>query len=221
MSAAHERHSFRTCDVIVVETDPPYYENCYVIRHRDSDAVVIVDPGAGAAPILEAATAEGGRVSHILLTHAHPDHIASLYEIQTATNAPVIVHRDEKSILDAAGPWGQALLGRGIAVPEAALVFFSNEERLEEVLDGTTPIATPGHTPGGVCFLFDGFALTGDTLFMQGVGRTDFPGGNGPQLAASITRFLEQVPGDTLLFSGHGPAWTADEARRWWKDMAF
>lgn len=214
MLPAPESLAIGDYDVTVVVTAPPYYENCMVVRHRPTKATVIVDPGAGAAPILEAA--KGGTVAAILLTHGHPDHVASLAEVAEATGAPVLAHRAEQVVLDAADQWGQALLGRPVPVPP---VRYYDDEPTLDLLGGIRVIATPGHTPGGVCYVFDGFALTGDTLFMQGIGRTDFPGGDPRQLAASITRFLDGVPGETLLFSGHGPEWPAADARAWWRAM--
>lgn len=208
--------SFGDVDLHVVTTAPPYYENCYVLHHRPTNTQVVIDPGAGAGPILDRVKANGGTVAAIILTHGHPDHVASLAEIQAATGAPVLAHRSERMILDAAGEWGKALLGHAIEIPE--ITYFDDEPVLD-LVGGLQVIATPGHTPGGVCYVGEGFSLTGDTLFMGGVGRTDFPGGDGPQLSASITRFLERVAPETKLFSGHGGEWAVSDARPWWKTM--
>jgi len=216
MQPQTETHTLGDYDVTVVVTAPPYYENCMVVRHRPSGAKVIVDPGAGAAGILAAAQKMPGDVVAVLLTHGHPDHIASLAEVAAVTGAPVFAHRAEQVVLDAADEWGQALLGRPVPVPEVK--YFDDEPTLD-MMGGIRVVTTPGHTPGGVCFVFDGFAMTGDTLFMQGIGRTDFPGGDSRQLAASIRRFLDSVPGDTVLFSGHGPEWAAADAQKWWQAM--
>jgi glyoxylase-like metal-dependent hydrolase (beta-lactamase superfamily II) len=217
MTDPAKAHRFGDYDLHTVVTAPPYFENCYVVHHRPSGAQVIVDPGASPDLILDTVRANGGAVAAILLTHGHADHVAGLAEVAAATGAPVYAHPAEAMILDMASDWAAQLLGRPLSLPP--VTYFDAAAETLDVLGGVGVVATPGHTPGGVCYVLDGFAVTGDTLFMQGVGRTDFPGGDGRQLVASITRFLDRVPAGTELFAGHGPSWMAADARRWWAAM--
>lgn len=147
-------------EVHVVVSEPPYYQNCYVVKHGPSGRQVVVDPGDAAARIVERLKTNGGvdTVDAILLTHGHPDHIAALSHVATETGATVIAQDNERPILENAGQWGQMLLGRPLEVPEVA--WFQDEPEYDLAGAKVATVATPGHTPGGVCFVFPGFAMT-------------------------------------------------------------
>ncbi|MFC7453529.1 MBL fold metallo-hydrolase [Insolitispirillum peregrinum] len=210
---AEQTFQFGDYELRQVVTAPPYYENCYVVHHRPTASTMIVDPGASPREILAAADRMGGTVTAILLTHGHPDHVAGLQQVADGTKAPVYAHQNEQVILDAAAEWGMALLRTALTVPP--VTYFADQAVLD-LAGGVKVVATPGHTPGGVCYSFPGFALTGDTLFDHGFGRTDFPGGNTAHLRASITTLLDEVVPEDQLFSGHGGPWAASVARAWW-----
>lgn len=212
--------TFGGYSLTTVVTDPPYFENCYIVRHMDSGDQVIVDPGSAAERIIAQAQADGGTVKAILLTHGHPDHMGAAHALQQEFGVPVHAHRDENAIIAELHQWSMALLGQSLPAPQDVQLF-DGEPDLELGQVRCKAIYTPGHTPGGVTFAFDGFALTGDTLFQQGVGRTDFPGGDHGQLVSSITRLLQQLPDDSELFAGHGGSWTAAHAKRWWPSSPY
>jgi glyoxylase-like metal-dependent hydrolase (beta-lactamase superfamily II) len=165
----------------------PLAANCYVVS-AGGDAVVI-DPGAEANRVLKAV---GGReVAAILVTHGHSDHVGAVDELVAETGAPVMApHRD------------LALFEGYVGVPPARLL--KDGDRLEFGDISLTVIATPGHTPGSSCFYAPGVLFSGDTLFAEGVGRTDLPGGSAEALFNSIRERIFSLAGDTIIYPGHG-----------------
>lgn len=212
-------------DLMTVVTRPPWNQNCYVLRHRDSGAIGVIDPGGDLDKILAAVNLlqEGDEKApvEILLTHGHPDHIGALVDLADSLKAPYRAHLSEAEVIKASPKISAALMGIPMEPPEDCLYFNDGESRpLAGVGSDWRSIFTPGHTPGGVCYAFNGMVFTGDTLFCRGFGRTDLPGGDSVALMTSIKVLLDQIPGDSLLFSGHGPAWKASDAKKWWFNVS-
>jgi len=204
--------------VTTIITAPPWYENCYLVQHQPTDDQLVIDPGSDGERIVEMVNANGGALKAIWITHGHPDHVGGARGIQDALGVQCHAHQEEAPVVTQVAEWAMAMIQVRMEAPKD-LVFFNGEPALDFAGTKVQTVFTPGHTPGGVCYVFDGFAFTGDTLFNHGVGRTDFPGGDGRQLSESITNLLGVVPEETMLYSGHGPAWPAGEASRWWKAM--
>jgi hydroxyacylglutathione hydrolase len=215
----HHLGDFGDFSLTVVVTSPPWYENSYIVRHRPTGDLVVVDPGGDAPRILEAIEREPGNAKAIWLTHGHPDHLGAARALEKALGVPTIAHADEAPVIARSSELNKAFTGQAQEGP-GRVQSFTGEPSL--ILGGAPVrvIHTPGHTPGGVCYDFGPFVLTGDTLFRHGVGRTDLPGGDEETLWRSIGRLLGLVDDNAVLFSGHGPEWTGAEARRWWKTMS-
>ena len=191
----------------------PYQVNCYVLS-TDSDEAVVIDPGADADDILDYLRDEQLKPAAYLLTHGHADHISALGKMLATHAAPVLIHSEDQH-------W--AFIERnqippfyaGLHPAPATLRTITDGEELLLAGIKFKVIATPGHTPGGVCFYSpDAKTLfSGDTLFQGTVGRTDLPGGDGRILAQSLKK-LAVLPVDTMVLPGHGPETTIGEERR-------
>ena len=168
----------------------------YVIGDREKGEAVIVDPAYDPAGLVAFVEGEGMRVVGALATHFHPDHVGGSMMGHTLQgiaqlDVPVHVHRDES-------PFVQKVTG----VASTDLV---DHDSGDTVVVGDIPVEllhTPGHTPGSMCFLVGGVLVSGDTLFLEGCGRTDFPGSDPGQMYDSLQR-LCTLPDDTVVCAGH------------------
>ncbi|UCC74574.1 MAG: MBL fold metallo-hydrolase [Gemmatimonadota bacterium] len=191
----------------------PLQANAYLAICEETGRCALIDPGGEAERLLEAAANEGARVESILLTHAHLDHVGGVAAAKRKTGAPVLLHAADAGLYRAAP--AQALsFGLEVEQPpepdgqlEDGQIIEIGEEKLEVR-------HTPGHSPGHVCLIGDGFALVGDCVFAGSIGRTDLPGGDYRTLMESINEKLLRLPDDTILYSGHGPATTVGRERQ-------
>ena len=193
-----------------------YRENAYLVGVGGGCAVV-VDPGADAPRILAALRAADATLAAVLLTHGHLDHISALPELLAAAPAPVRI-----AAADAAWCFTERnslFPYEPVLAPPATLaadLADGAELRFREAVFRV--LATPGHSPGSVCFLLEGTAdapgdlFAGDTLFAGSIGRTDFEGGDDAAMAASLRR-LAALPPETRVLPGHGPATTVGRER--------
>ena len=186
--------------------------NCYLVYCTESLECAIVDPGAEAQKIFHLITKKSLNPVVLLNTHGHIDHIGANKDIKERFNIPLCIHALDKSMLE--------------NVQQSELSFFlgakespSPDKYLEDgdmVKLGKSSlqvIHTPGHSPGGVSFLGDGFILSGDTLFYGGVGRADLPGGSWDELERSIKNKILTLPDETIVLPGHGPTTSVGQER--------
>lgn len=172
----------------------------------------LIDPGDDAGRILQLVQETGVKVQAILLTHAHFDHIGAVQPVREALGIPVYLHPADLPLYRvgkvSASRWNLPFTQPGDPDHEITQdqVFQAGDLRL-------TARELPGHAPGHVVFIGDGFVIAGDTLFQGGIGRTDLPGGNHPLLIQGIQRELLSLPDDTAVYSGHGGSTTVGRER--------
>lgn len=174
----------------------------YLIGDRETGEAVIVDPAYDPAAVVAIAEADGMKVVGALGTHFHADHvggnlggmaeIAGFAELLEVVDVPLHVQADEIEWVTKTTP-----------LTAAALTGHQSGDTLKVGEVSITMIHTPGHTPGSQCFLVDGKLVAGDTLFLDGCGRTDLPGSDPAQMYESLTQRLAKVPDDAVLFPGH------------------
>lgn len=195
---------------IVVDPLPlgPLGTNCYIVRSgRDAAAAVVVDPGGGWAEISLRLESLGARCAAILVTHGHFDHVLGVAELAEATSAPVHMPEGERMLLEQPGGFVPA----GVTVrPWSPDVLVEDGDELQVAGIAFQVIAVPGHSPAHVAYHASGVLLSGDVLFAGSVGRTDLPGADYDTLLASIRTLVERLPGETVVYPGHGPSTTID-----------
>jgi hydroxyacylglutathione hydrolase len=197
----------------------PFMKNGFVVGCEETLEGVIIDPGDDVEQLLEAVRAHRLTIEHILLTHAHLDHITGVGRAKAAVGAPVWLHRDDDFLYRAVVEQGRAF---GFPVERQPPVdsYYEGEEPLRFGRYGVWVYHTPGHCPGGVCLAIGREATSerslfvGDTLFAGSIGRTDLPGGDLKTLLRSIREVLFQFPDETLVYPGHFAKTTIGQEKR-------
>ena len=180
--------------------------NCFIVYDEDSHDAIVVDPGADAEKIITLIEDRKLKVSRIVCTHAHFDHVGAIRELKEKTGAAVMLHRGDMDIYMRADKQG-ALWGFHIEQPPAPDMHMIEGDEVAVGRFLLKILHAPGHSPGGICLYGEGVIVTGDTIFAGSVGRTDFPGGSMTELKRSFARIIA-LPPETTIFPGHGPLTT-------------
>lgn len=188
----------------------------YAIGDRETGEALLVDPAYGVDDLIDLLEADGIRCMGVLATHFHPDHVGGdlmglriegITKLLQRADVPIHVQAEEV-------PWIQRTTGVG---PDQLVSHQSSDVVSVGGVD-VELIHTPGHTPGSQCFLVRGRLVAGDTLFLEGCGRTDLPGSDAAAMYDSLHHRLARVPDDTVLFPGHlyapDPSASMGETRR-------
>lgn len=177
--------------------------NCYVLQSQKKS--VIIDPGDEPERILRFVKDLGTTPTLIIATHAHFDHVLGVNKIKEEMRLPFVIDKDDVEILESMQARVRQFMGFSVPPPPKVDRFVEDGEAIRIGEDAVKVIHTPGHSPGSISLVGQGFVLTGDALFNQSIGRTDTPGGDLDTLLRSITERLFALPDDTIVYPGHGP----------------
>ncbi len=190
-----------------------FVTNCYLVADEDTKNAILFDAPADADKILDYLKKNNLTLKKVFLTHSHFDHILALQEIIDATNAELLLHKEEEKYLkdpalNLAGEHSAKL-----HIPEAYQLLSDSDEI---VLDSIKirVIHTPGHTQGSTCYVVNDILISGDTLFAGSIGRTDFPLGSFDEIIQSIKTKLMLLDDETKVYPGHGFSTTIGKQRK-------
>ncbi len=180
--------------------------NCYVANDHQTRQAIIIDPGleteSEAEQIYSYIADAELTVKFTVNTHGHEDHVVGNAMLQERFKVPICIHRLDAAYIE---PQKKPQFPATIILEEGSPIQFGNET--------LKVMHTPGHTPGSICLLGEKLIFTGDTLFAGGIGRTDFPGGSGKAMQASLEKLMN-LPDNFLIYPGHGPSSIMGEEKR-------
>ncbi|MDP3955249.1 MAG: MBL fold metallo-hydrolase [bacterium] len=182
--------------------------NCYLVWDEKTLEAVIIDPADEGTFIIQKILDLKLKPKLILATHGHFDHILAATELKLAFNIPFLMHKADLFLLNRTENTAEHFLGMKVDPPPMVDKFLKDDDLIVFGREKLKVIETPGHTPGSICLYTKGFLFSGDTLFLAGVGRTDFAYGSRENLLKSIQKKLFKRPKETIVYSGHGPITT-------------
>jgi hydroxyacylglutathione hydrolase len=192
----------------------PLQCNCSVVGDEVTREAMVIDPGDDIEDVLAIIRKHNLQIKHIVVTHAHIDHVGGAMKLRTATGAPILLNQNDYvllKMLDVQAAW--------IGVPNPGKVEIDHSVgQADTVRAGSLTanvIHTPGHTEGSVCLYFpaEKKLIAGDTLFAGSIGRTDLPGGSFEKIINSLHEKVLALPDDTIVVPGHGGLTTIGEER--------
>ncbi len=207
--------------MIIVESRAvgPFFKNGFVVSCPETREAVLIDPGDEVPALLSHIERQSLKIRHILLTHAHVDHVTGVAAAKRALGVDVYLHRDDLFLYERVVESG-AMFGLSVEPQPPIDQFYTPGQVIRFGAYDARPHHTPGHCPGGVCLQIGKTGETGkdlfvgDTLFAGSIGRTDLPGGNHAVLLESIRTVLFPFGDDARVYPGHGPETTIGRERK-------
>lgn len=211
---ADAANTFSSMITIETFTSTGFGENAYLVRCDSPDAWLAVDPGGEAERMADAIEEAGGTLEAVVLTHAHMDHVEGVAELVDRLPAPIHLHAADRPLYDSVDQQA-AMFGHRVRTPPPPDRELVGGQELALGDCAFRVRHTPGHSPGHVILhsAAAGVAFVGDVIFAGSIGRTDLPGGDFQALMTSIREEILTLPGDTMLYTGHGPATTVERER--------
>jgi glyoxylase-like metal-dependent hydrolase (beta-lactamase superfamily II) len=204
---------------MIIETFPvgPIACNCTILGDEETHEAIVIDPGDDPEEILARLEKHKLKATQLVCTHTHIDHVGAICEIQERLGTPAAIHKADLFLFDKLDVQAQWC---GMPVPKRGVIdqFVADGDAVSCHGVEMGVIHTPGHTPGSSTFHLKGqrnILFTGDTLFMQSIGRTDLWGGSYQEILRSIENKLMSFDDDTLVIPGHGQATTIGQERRY------
>lgn len=191
----------------------PFQENCYIAQDDLTGKGIFIDPGAEPERLMQIAKKRGVEIVAIYNTHGHIDHAGGVQPIKDALGIPFAIHPEDDFLLKMLPDQARMFGLEAVTIPVVDTQLAHGDTFSVGELTASV-IHTPGHSPGGVCFLFGDTVFVGDTLFAGSVGRTDLPGGSTKALIESIHTRLLTLSDKVRVFSGHGPETSIGNERR-------
>ena len=191
----------------------PVQTNCYFAINKDTKETLVIDPGASAKQLIKRLRADELTPVAVLLTHGHFDHATGAQEVADAFGVQIYAHEAERETLESTELNASWMVGESLTFH--ADVFLRDELEIDLAGFHIRVLYTPGHTPGGCCYYFpyEDVVFSGDSLFCESIGRTDFPKGSMADLVRGVRMELMVLTERTVVYPGHNEATTIEHER--------
>jgi len=193
--------------------------NCYLVFDKETRKAVIIDPGDDVEFIIQKIKDLDLEPQFILVTHGHFDHILGVLELKLAFKIPFLAHKKDEFLIKRAGKTADYFVkGESNLIPKIDKYIKEGDQIVFGKKGELKVVETPGHSPGGVVFLTEGVCFSGDTLFKQAIGRTDYSYGSSKDLLESLKKIFK-LPKETIIYPGHGEATSIEKEIKVLKPM--